>query len=183
MNRVVLVRSISGRIGLFCLGLALCINAACLDAKGEEVWDGPLMVFDHPYGSETNVIDYITPNVWITREFTRGLFNAATEADFTDFVSPADTEWSDGLLLNYASLTYQDWENWAQMRPPDTVGKDAVLHLISEDIYLSIKFTLWGGPGGAYTYERSTPPVPEPSAAALLSFAGGLMLLWRSRRS
>jgi len=53
------------------------------------------------------------------------------------------------------------------------IGQDAVLHLISDDIYLSIKFTGWGGAGGSFSYDRSTPtPVPEPSAYALILLAG-----------
>ena len=42
-----------------------------------------------------------------------------------------------------------------------TVGMmnlDMVVHLITEDIYIDIKFTAWtgGGNGGGFTYERST---------------------------
>jgi hypothetical protein len=35
---------------------------------------------------------------------------------------------------------------------------DMVVHLITDDIYLDIKFTSWtgGGNGGGFTYERST---------------------------
>jgi hypothetical protein len=37
------------------------------------------------------------------------------------------------------------------------VGNDAVVHLISEDIYIDIKFTVWGSRAGNFTYTRSTP--------------------------
>ena len=43
-----------------------------------------------------------------------------------------------------------------------------MLHLISDDIYLSIKFTSWGGSSGGFSYNRSTPAVPEPSSAVLI---------------
>jgi hypothetical protein len=55
------------------------------------------------------------------------------------------------------------------------VGQDAVLHLISENIYLSIKFTSWtsGANGGGFSYERSTPPVvATPAAASLVAPSG-----------
>jgi hypothetical protein len=43
------------------------------------------------------------------------------------------------------------------------VGKNAVLHLISDDIYLSVKFTAWGGSGtNGFAYTRSTPPPAAP---------------------
>jgi len=44
--------------------------------------------------------------------------------------------------------------------------------LISDDIYLDVKFTSWKQRGGGdFSYIRSTPsqaPVPEPTSAALL---------------
>jgi hypothetical protein len=54
--------------------------------------------------------------------------------------------------------------------PPSTVGINAVLHLIPDDIYLSVRFTLTStGSGGGFSYIRSTPlNVPEPSVASLL---------------
>jgi hypothetical protein len=36
-------------------------------------------------------------------------------------------------------------------------GQDLVLHLITENIYMDIKFTSWkSGKGGGFSYERST---------------------------
>ena len=37
------------------------------------------------------------------------------------------------------------------------VGREAVVHLISENIYLAIKFTFWNSHGGGFSYQRSTP--------------------------
>jgi len=57
------------------------------------------------------------------------------------------------------------------------VGQPAVLHLVSENIYLSITFTSWGGVGGSYSYDRSTPSVsvPEPPVWALGGLSGLLV--------
>jgi Bacterial Ig domain len=42
--------------------------------------------------------------------------------------------------------------------PLDTIGVNAVLHLIAEDIYIDIKFITWTSvSGGGFAYERSTP--------------------------
>src|SRR5207244_2252607 len=104
--------------------------------------------------------DRLTANVWITRGDSQGIYNAAVEIGFNHFASPADTEWSDGTLTNYASLTYVDWNTWVKLQhsgPGSTVGVDAVVHLISDDIYLSVNFTSWGGAGGGFSYARSTP--------------------------
>ena len=43
------------------------------------------------------------------------------------------------------------------IQPKNIVGKDLVLHLIEEDIYLSVKFKSWSqGKKGGFSYERST---------------------------
>ncbi|PYJ02048.1 MAG: hypothetical protein DME25_17010, partial [Verrucomicrobia bacterium] len=112
------------------------------------IWNGPLITFTKPGFSDWHDPanqDRVTADVWITRDTTQCIFNAATESAYTHFFSPQNTEWSYGTLANYASLTYKDWEDWyggaTAGGPPSTIGKDAVLHLISDDIYLSIKFT------------------------------------------
>ena len=117
--------------------------------------------------------DRLTSNVWITRAGSQGLYNAKTESAFTHFFSPADTAWANGTTANYSTLSYTDWNTWSNgvnPGPPSTVGVNAVLHLVSDDIYLDIKFTSWSGSsGGGFAYLRSTPTlVPEPAAGLLL---------------
>src|SRR5215471_18370881 len=162
-------------------------------AVASEIWNGPSITFTKPSGADwmqpTNQ-DRITPDVWLTRNTTMGLFNAEQETIYQHYFSPADTAWAYGELSNYSSLTYTTWEAWNGHNPPSMVGKDAVLHLISEDIYLSIKFTFWGGRGGAFSYERSTSVIPEPSPTLIIllgvTFAIGLKInrgarFWSSR--
>ena len=169
------IRSISSSVILL---LAVAAHAAT-------VWDGPTISFSkanyaNPLLAENQ--DRLTANVWITRNSAQGLFNAHTEGGFTHFVSPAGTEWANGSLENYATLSYTDWNHWAKGVNPNpyaTVGVQAVLHLIPDDIYLSVRFTSWtggapgGGPsyGGGFSYLRST-PVPEPSSLLLFGILG-----------
>lgn len=126
--------------------------------------------------------DMLTSNVKITRGNTKGIFNAAAESSFVD-TSPAGTEWAfphnnPGKSLsaaNWVNLTFDHWEvafgDFVAGGPPATVGQDAVLHLVSEDIYLDIRFTGWGmgaAAGGAFSYVRSSlNAVPEASGTAL----------------
>ena len=139
------------------------------------VWTGPEITFTKvsyaDWTLEANQ-DRITDNVWITRQTTQGIYNIKTEGSYTDFHSPKDTEWAYGSASTWASLTFNNWEDWNGSYPPGMVGKDAVLHLISDDIYLDIKFLSWtsGGAGGGFSYERSTAPdpIPEPSTWLLL---------------
>ena len=139
------------------------------------VWTGPTITYTQP-GSDPTLPenqDRLTDNVWLTRGATHGLFNAKTEDAFVTNFSPQDTEWADGTTADYASLTYTNWNAWTKDihgGPPNVIGINAVVHLISEDIYLDVKFTSWpSGGGGLFAYERSTPgtvsPNPRPCRA------------------
>jgi glucose/arabinose dehydrogenase len=143
------------------IGMLLLISPPATPAA--TVWTGPTIAFSKAAGADHTMEanqDRITPNVWITRGSTQGIYNINTETLYTHNSSPADTRWAYGTTANYASLTYQTWEDWhggQPSGPPSTVGQDAVLHLVSEDIYIDIKFTSWGVGDGAFSYERSTP--------------------------
>lgn len=102
--------------------------------------------------------DRITDSVWITRANRRGIFNRVKEAAYVRNLSPDDTEWAFGTLANYKTLSFDDWETTVASNPPGMVNRDMVLHLISDSIYLSIKFTQWtqSGQGGGFSYVRST---------------------------
>jgi hypothetical protein len=140
---------------------------------GATIWNGPTIAFTNLAGTDPTQPenqDRITPNVWITRGSSQGIYNIKTETSFTHFFSPADTEWANGTTANYASLSYTDWNTWAKgvnPSPPSTVGVNAVVHLISEDIYLDLKFTSWPI-GAGFSYIRSTPTTP-PTPPALKS--------------
>ena len=115
------------------------------------IWDGPDFTFTKAPNADPTLAanqDRMTANVWITRASTRGLYNARTESSYVNSFSPEDTEWSYGVLANFASLTYQPWEDVyggsAGHGPPATINSNMVVHLKSEDIYLSIKLLSWG---------------------------------------
>ena len=160
----------------------LLLATLCAPASGfaATVWTGPTLTFVNPSGSDPNQAvnqDRMTPNVWITRAATMGIYNAKTESAFTHFFSPADTEWADGTTANYLTLSYSDWDTWAKVMhggPPATVGVPAVVHLISEDIYLNLQFTSWGGTSGGFAYQRATPtPANLPPTVSIDSPTNG----------
>jgi hypothetical protein len=88
------------------------------------------------------------------------LFNAFSET-IAGPLSPADTEWAFGTANQYQSLTFTNWLGWLNgQSPTNLVGKQFVVHLISEDIYVSMQMTFWASKGaGGFAYTRSTPPV------------------------
>jgi len=105
------------------------------------------------------------------------MFNGVSETFYTHNVSPAGTAWAVGSLADYATLTYTDWETCGGGHPVLTLpGQQLVVHLIAEDIYLSLKFTDLGGHGfGGFSYVRSTPgPVSNaPPTVDIISPTNG----------
>lgn len=148
--------------------------------RGESaiIWNGPSLSFTNL--SVTDV-DHITPDVWITRTSIQGLFNIESESSYQHNYSPSNTEWALGTLDNYTSLAYTNWEElyggMAGGGPAVLLGQDTVVHLISEDIYLSVKLTSWGGAGGGFSYDRSTPSVPPAISVVKAAPLGGTFVL------
>lgn len=167
-------------VGALVLSIALATLVGA--ASATEVWSGRTFSFtkaDNADWTQAVNQDRITDNVWLTRKNSQGLFNIHNEVAF-GVGSPAGTEWATGNAVDHASLTFQDWRDWAEFFPPGTVGVNAVLHLIAEDIYLDIRFDSWtngvGGvpQGGGFSYTRAVKPTtsvgPGGAAFALRGF-------------
>jgi len=114
--------------------------------------------------------------VTLTRGASQGLYNSQQETGFTHFLSPQDTEWADGTTADYGSLSYTDWNTWTKTihgGPANTVGLNAVVHLITDDIYIDITFLSWST-GGAYSYQRTTAaPANVPPTITITSPPNG----------
>src|SRR5436190_3669938 len=157
---------------------AVFIFIALTTQAAPTIWNGPNTNFTKANGANPTLAanqDRLTSTVWLTRGASQVLYNANLEAAFSHFASPSGTQWATGFLTNFASLSYTDWNSWAKGvngGPPTTVGVNAVVHLVADDIYFAIRFNSWasGGAGGSggFSYTRSTPSnIPEPSSAAL----------------
>ena len=129
------------------------------EISSSTIWNGPLKSFTKTDGSnaseETNQ-DRLTAKVWITRGNNGGqIYNAAQEDKSDKYKSPIGTEWAVGNINDLDKLIFYDFR--IAIQPKNIVGKDLVLHLIEEDIYLSVKFKSWSqGKKGGFSYERST---------------------------
>ena len=115
------------------------------------------------------------------------MINILGEVSFTSG-SPAGTTWATALnnpgdtiaATNWAALDFTTWTAaYANNISANILNQNAVVHLVSDDVYLDLRFTGFqgGGSGGGFAYERST-PVPEP-AALLLAILGLLVSLRR----
>ena len=129
------------------------------DTSLSNIWNGPVKFFEKK--DNTNQLekanqDSITENVIITRGNSGGqIFNIAKKNEADKYKSPIGTEWAVGNLNQIDSLVFKDFR--LTVKPQYVVGKKLVLHLIDEDIYLSIKFKSWSsGKKGGFSYDRST---------------------------
>jgi len=171
--------SISFKIGIL---TAVLVAAAPL-VRAATIWNGPTITFTHstPTG---NLQDQLTPGVKITRGSSfGGLFNSVTESSAVSGVSPKDTEWAVGSLANFNTLSYGPCPLEQFNSPPSKVGTTYVVHLIAEDIYLSLKLTAWGGAGmtgdRSFSYQRSSPSVtlPTPTISITNPLSGAVFMV------
>jgi hypothetical protein len=137
------------------------------------VWSGLSFSFSKPSGADhtqPEFQDSLTPSVVITRASTQGIFNIALESAFSS-TSSAGTEWATDLnnpgktiaASNFGALTFTTWQLAYNNSPiANTVGRDAVVHLIAEDVYLDLRFTTRAAPSGAPSRTCAQRPYPSP---------------------
>jgi hypothetical protein len=154
MGPATLVRVTAAVLGAGLFAIATAAEAAT-------IWTGPRITFSKLRADNEQLPafqDRLTPRVWLTRGSSRGLYNIKQESGFTRASSPADTEWAFGTTGDLPNLKFTNWVSFHGGCSPCQVGRAAVLHLISEDIYIDIKVLSWPAGTGNVTYERSTPP-------------------------
>lgn len=147
---------------IFLLSIISCteVNDEPNNTSSSIIWSGSLVTFEKADGAdpaaEANQ-DRLTSNVWITRGNNGGqIYNIAKENTSDKDDSPIGTEWAIGTLDQVESLSFNKFRV-AVGNPKDVVGKDLVMHLIEDDVYLSVKFSSWStGQKGGFAYSRST---------------------------
>jgi hypothetical protein len=127
------------------------------------IWNGNTITFTKADGAnpeeEANQ-DRITDNIWITRGNDGGqIFNIKTETSYNKTDSPVGTKWAVGTLDEIETLTFKKFRAAVEKPNSSLVGKNLVMYLEEDDIYLSVKFTSWSAQQkGGFAYERSTKP-------------------------
>jgi hypothetical protein len=123
------------------------------------LWDGPVLLFTKEPNkdpSEASNQDAITASVSITRGNDGGeIYNFIIENVYTKGTSPKGTKWAIGELSDVANLSFSTFRT-AVDKPREAVGKNLVLFIEEEKIYLSVVFKSWGNKDGSFSYERST---------------------------
>ena len=127
------------------------------------IWNGSNITFTKADGAnpeeEANQ-DRITDNIWITRGNDGGqIFNIKTETSYNKTDSPVGTKWAVGTLDEIETLTFKKFRAAVEKPNSSLIGKNLVMYLEEDDIYLSVKFTSWSAQQkGGFAYERSTKP-------------------------
>ena len=133
----------------------------------QTIWNGPLMTFTKQSFDDPSLAssqDRITDLVWLTRGDKNILYNAKSETSANPYLSPAGTEWAEGRINNLDELEFTDFKSAAPLQGGSAhvlgmIGKNYVLHLMEENIYIDIKILSWqDGLGGGFSYERTTEP-------------------------
>jgi hypothetical protein len=139
--------------------LSAGLFAIATAAEAATIWTGPRVTFSKLRTDNENLPAFQTAS---RRESGHAgqprAIQHQQESGFTRASSPADTEWAFGTTGDLPNLKFTNWVNFHGGCSPCQVGRAAVLHLISEDIYIDIKVLSWPAATGNVTYERSTPP-------------------------
>jgi hypothetical protein len=156
------------RVGVFSL-----VSMTSFWAPAATVWSGPNKTWTKSPSTPSDTI--VAGKVVLTRGNNQVLINTAAGESAAGPASPADTEWAFGDITNFSTLTYQSMES---LRNGDLalriLNKPMVMHLKNEDIYLSVKFTVWGQFfSGTVSYVRSTPAVAVTPSVTITNPVSG----------
>ena len=147
-------------------------------AVAQTVWSGLTKSFTKVGGTDETMPenqDPLTTNVVFTRGSSGGLINIAAESSYDSLVSPTGTKWATDLnnvgksivATNHSNLAFTEWidsYNHSGSHGSFIAGRDAVVYLVSDNVYLDLRFTSWETGGGSFAYMRAEPPAaPSPT--------------------
>ena len=155
-------------------GAVFILTALALpSSQATTVWTGPTINFTQTSTLRSDVI--VAGKVVLTRGSRDVLYNTAAGETSAGAASPADTRWAFGALTNYSKLSYQTLSSLRNGNLGARILNQAmVMHLVNEDIYLSVKFTDWGEHlAGGFAYARSTAAVAVAPTVSITSPSPG----------
>ena len=116
-------------------------------SENATVWKGSTIVFKKNDGTDPSQAaqqDRISNQVWLTRgNAGKQIFNIKKNNSTRKETSPDGTLWALGDLDEVVQLPFFNFLSLGDGKPKSLLGKALVLHLVEEDIYLSVKFTSW----------------------------------------
>jgi Bacterial Ig domain len=152
--------------------LTVLLIAVAFGIHAQTYWTGSNITFTNAGNGAT---DTLTPIVILTRRTIQnggGLYNAANESQPTKGISPNGTLWARGTLAQYMTSTNGFSFGACPLEGPNGdpsqyIGDPFVVYLVTNNIYLQLTLTAWGGEFQSlplsYAYTRSTPAVVPPT--------------------
>jgi len=143
-------------------------------SRAATIWTGPNITWTKSGATPSDTI--VPGKVVLRRGSSQVLYNtAAGESSANVSTSPKDTLWAFGDIANATTLSYKSLAAYRDGNLAKAImNKPMVVHLVAEDIYFSIKFTVWGQHGsGTVSYIRSTPPADVPPTVSITSPSEG----------
>jgi hypothetical protein len=170
--------------------------SAVSSATGEATWDGitsfsqfaavdtgniaaPTVTFTKDNFADASLEanqDRIAYDLWITRGGDDVLYNAYSETQVNNGISPKGTQWAYGSTADgVESLTFDSFEDLVSGEAQYLPGKNLVMHLIDHEEYIDVHFSSWtkgSSNGGGFSYTRTLVDIPDPEPIAFDSTAG-----------
>jgi Bacterial Ig domain len=148
------------------LGLAMVMASL---AHATTFWTGPNINFVKLPATPSDTV--LAGKVVLTRGNNEVLYNTAAGEVSAGTQSPKGTMWAFGDFTNHTPF-----QTMFSMRNGDLgarlLGTNLVMWITNDDIFVSVKFTVWGEHGipnptngviGCFAYTRSTPPAVAPT--------------------
>jgi hypothetical protein len=143
------------------------------------------MTFTKPSNADWTLAknqDRMSDSVWLTRASSQSLYNIRKESAYQTG-APMGTMWAFGTTDSFSVLTYKSFVALNGNNPQSLIGKDLVLRLVAENVYLDIKFLSWGNgaSGAGFSYVRADGILPvELTAFTAGSNGTTVSLQWRT---
>jgi hypothetical protein len=131
------------------------------------IWNAGGLTFTKPASGSQ---DCITAQTCLTRSTV--LYNSVTggvggQQQCPGYQGPLNTEWALGHITDWNTLTYRKLYDLNNCLPPGMVQQGPmVLHLISENIYLQVRFNAWGAGNSTFSYTRTTGPAASTASVS-----------------
>jgi len=108
--------------------------------------------------NQPNVVDEIDTGLTIKRKNNGGIFNSVSESGWDPNISPKGTLWNIEGWDDLTNLSTRDYRSFYSATGGqlgnNILDRDYMMFDTINHKYYKVKFTNWGGNGGAFTYTR-----------------------------
>lgn len=171
--------SLSGLARAFAAGGLLTIfTIAPAFSHATTLWTGPNINFSKSASTPSDTV--LAGKVVLTRGTRDVLYNTAAGEVAAGLQSPKGTLWAFGTFSTHSPFQTMDSLRVSGNVAGLILNTNMVMWITNDDIFVSVKFTVWGQHGipvggvvGAFAYTRSTAPTATPPTVTITNPAAG----------